>query len=54
MSLNMGGKVQTAASERGGNTLKKEKIYLKAKALTVLHVPYSLDSGRAARRNPDQ
>ena len=38
--------VVLAASERRGNSLKDFKdLYLKAKALTLLFVPSSLDSG---------
>jgi len=44
MALNRGCLV--AASERRGNNLKGfTDVYLKAKALTVLYVPCSLDSG---------
>jgi len=40
---------RTAASERRGNTSKGLKEFpLKAKALTALHVPHSLDSGQCS------
>jgi len=42
--------MRSTASKRRGNYLKTLKaFYLKAQALTVLYVPYSLDRGQVLR-----
>ena len=43
------------AGERGGNNLRCGKdVYVEALAVTVLHVPYSLDSGPANCATPGE